>query len=332
MPSPIVFDPSSASAPPVVRRLVASDTVFGSGAVQSGHLGAAMVLSGHLASGQIGHQQISSGAVRSGHIGDGAVVSGSIASGQIGSGQLSSGALVDDGSLAFPRLIATRVPSVWGAAFPNDSLTGGNGFGLLETTNFVVTNGGLSGDAVGRYLVLIASKSVAATIEAGATRKTQQLRWNPALIFRADTFFLAGSGAGTPLGYIGLTGISAATTVASGDPNTMLAGFQIDPKGASSGASGETTWAVVHKASGAALSRISLGVGASGGPYYFRIDKQASGIQFDILSNSGTVLSGYFASGNLPAQTDGLAQMIGTDFSGRINFRGMAAVHKFNAP
>lgn len=64
-----------------------------SGLVTSGGLGPGAVLSGNIASGQVGWPHLASGAVRSGHIGDGAVVSGSIASGSIGPYHLASGVI-----------------------------------------------------------------------------------------------------------------------------------------------------------------------------------------------------------------------------------------------
>ena len=64
-----------------------------SGGVGSGSIGNNAVLSGNIASGQVGQFKLSSGTVNSGHIGNNAVVSGSIASGQIGLYHIASGVI-----------------------------------------------------------------------------------------------------------------------------------------------------------------------------------------------------------------------------------------------
>jgi hypothetical protein len=64
-----------------------------SGGVGSGSIGNNAVLSGNIASGQVGQFKLSSGAANSGHIGNNAVVSGSIASGQIGLNHIASGVI-----------------------------------------------------------------------------------------------------------------------------------------------------------------------------------------------------------------------------------------------
>ena len=64
-----------------------------SGGVGSGSIGNNAVLSGNIASGQVGQFKLSSGAVNSGHIGNNAVVSESIASGQISIYHIASGVI-----------------------------------------------------------------------------------------------------------------------------------------------------------------------------------------------------------------------------------------------
>lgn len=64
------------------------------GGVISGNIASGQIGAMHLASGVIGTPTLASGIIRSGHIGDGAVVSGSIASGQIGASHLGSGAVL----------------------------------------------------------------------------------------------------------------------------------------------------------------------------------------------------------------------------------------------
>lgn len=64
-----------------------------SGGIVSGSIGNNAVLSGNIASGQIGQFKLSSGSVNSGHIGNNAVISGSIASGTIDTIHISSGGI-----------------------------------------------------------------------------------------------------------------------------------------------------------------------------------------------------------------------------------------------
>lgn len=64
MPSPIIFDPATASK--TAREIRASDTAFGSGSVGSGAIAPAAVLSGQVGPGEIGTIHLASGVIGAG--------------------------------------------------------------------------------------------------------------------------------------------------------------------------------------------------------------------------------------------------------------------------
>lgn len=305
MPSPMIFDPSIPSAPPVARPILASDAAFSSGVVQSGALGNAAVLSGHLASGVVGSPHLSSGAVRSGSVGDGAVVSGSIASGSVGGYHLASGVGL---SLDLIDVLIHRIPGEFGGFLHGNSDVV-TGWGLY---NPVRGPSGNSGDIDGVH-VPITGASGGVGIVAGQFNGAHQLRWDP-LVFYKDGL---GIGSGAILAFVGLTTLSGTVVAQSGDPNGGLVGFQFTPRGVTSGSSGETTWAFVHKASGTAITRVDSGVKAfASGTLYHRICGSGGTVQLDILDLNGAVFSSYVATGNLPSSGDSLETFMGVGASG----------------
>jgi len=81
-----------------------------SGVISTAVLGSGQVTSGSIASGSVGQFKLSSGAVNSGHIGNNAVVSGSIASGSIGNFHLASGA-VTSGEIGNAAVVSGSIAS-----------------------------------------------------------------------------------------------------------------------------------------------------------------------------------------------------------------------------
>ena len=81
-----------------------------SGVISTAALGSGQVASGSIASGSVGQFKLSSGAVNSGHIGNNAVVSGSIASGSIGNFHLASGA-VTSGEIGNAAVVSGSIAS-----------------------------------------------------------------------------------------------------------------------------------------------------------------------------------------------------------------------------
>ena len=81
-----------------------------SGVISTAVLGSGQVASGSIASGSVGQFKLSSGAVNSGHIGNNAVVSGSIASGSIGNFHLASGA-VTSGEIGNAAVVSGSIAS-----------------------------------------------------------------------------------------------------------------------------------------------------------------------------------------------------------------------------
>ena len=115
-----------------------------SGGVGSGSIGNNAVLSGNIASGQVGQFKLSSGAVNSGHIGNNAVVSGSIASGQVGINHLVSG-LITTLTLGSGQVTSGNIAS--GVIFR--LLSGNITSGFIG--NNAVVSGSIASGQVGQY-------------------------------------------------------------------------------------------------------------------------------------------------------------------------------------
>jgi hypothetical protein len=135
MALPILFNSGSNPSVHVIRQLQAGDAALASGIIISGliasgqvgfgHLADGSVKSGTIASGQVGWPHLASGAVRSGHIADNAVNSGNISSGQVGWPHLASGAVrsghiadnavnsgnISSGQVGWPHLASGAVTS-----------------------------------------------------------------------------------------------------------------------------------------------------------------------------------------------------------------------------
>lgn len=101
MPTPLIYDIPAGDT--LVRPFSAADNIFASGAIQSGALGADVVNSvnigsGQVVSGKIGEGAVSSGNIASGtigsvHLADDAVQSGDIAANAVHSGTIASGSI-----------------------------------------------------------------------------------------------------------------------------------------------------------------------------------------------------------------------------------------------
>jgi hypothetical protein len=101
MPTPLIYDIPAGDT--LVRPFSAADNIFASGAIQSGALGADVVNSvnigsGQVVSGKIGEGAVSSGNIASGsigsvHLADNAVQSGDIGANAVNSGNISSGVI-----------------------------------------------------------------------------------------------------------------------------------------------------------------------------------------------------------------------------------------------
>lgn len=120
-----------------------------SGTLGPNDLGSGAILSGHVASGQLGRFHIGSGQLAGFELGSGAVVSGRIASGQLGQGHYASGSLA--GSLATVHSFAS------GTIGPNDIgsgavLSGHIASGQLGT--FHIGSGQLTGFELGSGAVV----------------------------------------------------------------------------------------------------------------------------------------------------------------------------------
>lgn len=116
-----------------------------SGQVGPNHLGSGVVLSGHIASGQVGPNHLSSGAVTSGRI----------ASGQIGTHHLGSGSVVS-GRVASGQIHQFSISSgavnsghIGNAAVVSGSIASGS-LGTVHLADGAVTSGDISSGSVGR--------------------------------------------------------------------------------------------------------------------------------------------------------------------------------------
>ena len=101
-----------------------------SGSLVSGLFANNSIVSGSIASGQIGRFHINSGAVNSGHLGNASVVSGSISSSEVGQMHLSSG-LVNSGHLSSGAVFGDVIGS--GAVVSGNIASGQIGFTALGT-------------------------------------------------------------------------------------------------------------------------------------------------------------------------------------------------------
>ena len=269
-----------------------------SGMVTSGDLGAAVVFSGNIASGQVAWAHLSSGAVRSGHIANTAVNSGNVSSGSLFGLHFASGATADYGrGLVADTFTTTEIISgasiAVGVAF--------NQSGLLQTAMAAVSG---RMPSIGVVVDNVASGAVATVYQAGHLRSPafSFSGWMNQLVYIGRSGQLSASGAPTLSGDIQQTvGVSTSQSglfIQIGDAlEGVAAGSGDVGSGAVTGQAGGGYFCV---ASGT-LTTNDLGSGAitsglisSGVIGRFHV---ASGQFAGFELGSGAIVSGRIASG-----------------------------------
>lgn len=157
--TPVLREPLSGAE--LIRPIAAGDNAIASGAILSGHIASGQIGPNHLANQSVQSGQIASGIIGSVHIASGTVVAADIGSGAIGSGQIQSGAV--QGSLG------TTPNIVSGTVGPNDIGSGAVRSGHIASGSihrFSMASGAITSGHIGDAAVVsgsIASGSIGPT-------------------------------------------------------------------------------------------------------------------------------------------------------------------------